>query len=230
MISLYAFIPVAVAFLGAIWITFRRPSPAAIGAIQHFAAGVVFYAAAGELLPDATRQAAVWPIVAGGAAGVAAMLVLRSFDEPRRQQELGLIAAAAVDALIDGLVLGLGFNVGRRQGILLAIALSIEFLFLGLSIAAAFDRSAARWKVIGAATGVSLAVPVGALAAWPIGGLPEQWQAVAFSFGLIALLYLVTEELLTEAHEKPEPPWATAMFFVGFLSLTMIAKLMSAGS
>jgi ZIP family zinc transporter len=35
-----------------------------------------------------------------------------------------------LDALIDGLVLGLGFNAGQQQGTLLAIALAIEFLFL----------------------------------------------------------------------------------------------------
>jgi ZIP family zinc transporter len=32
-----------------------------------------------------------------------------------------------------------------------------------------------------------------------------------------ALLYLVTEELLVEAHEVAETPWAAAMFFAGFL-------------
>jgi ZIP family zinc transporter len=52
--------------------------------------------------------------------------------------------------------------------------------------------------------------------------LPLAWQAVAFSFGLVALLYLVTEELLIKAHERLETPWGTAMFFVGFLSLEVI--------
>lgn len=225
MIWLYALIPVVVAALGAVWTAFRRPQPAVIGGIQHFAAGVVFYAAAGELLPDAIRQTAVWPVIAGGGAGIIAMLLLRSFGE-RGKQQTGLIAVSGVDALIDGLVLGLGFNAGQQQGVLLAIALSIEFLFLGLSIAGAFDQATARWKVIGTATGVSLAVPLGALIARPIGTLPAAWQAVAFSFGLVALLYLVTEELLTEAHEKPETPWGTAMFFVGFLSLTVLSELM----
>ena len=67
----YAFIPVVVAGLGATWTALRSPSPQVIGAVQHFAAGVVFYAAAGELLPDTIRQNAVWPIVLGGAIGVA---------------------------------------------------------------------------------------------------------------------------------------------------------------
>jgi ZIP family zinc transporter len=42
------------------------------------------------------------------------------------------------------------------------------------------------------------------------------------AFGLAALLYLVTEELLVEAHEVPETSAQTAMFFVGFILLLTI--------
>jgi ZIP family zinc transporter len=223
---LYAFIPVLVAGLGALWTTVRSPGDKTVGAVQHFAAGVVFYAAAGEILPDVVHKGgAIWPVVLGGGLGIAAMLLLRHFTEGTKGPA-GLIAVSGLDALIDGLVLGLGFNAGQQQGILLAIALAVEFLFLGLSIAGAFGKLAGRTKIVGAATGVSMAVPLGVLLARPIGGLPAAWQVVAFSFGLIALLYLVTEELLTEAHEKPETAWGAAMFFVGFLALTVIDLMM----
>ena len=46
------------------------------------------------------------------------------------------------------------------------------------------------------------------------------------SFGLMALLYLVTEELLVEAHEKPDTPRISAMFFIGFLGLLLIEELL----
>lgn len=222
----FAFLPVAVTLAGAAWTTLRPPSPRTVGAIQHFAAGVVFYAAAGELLPDVVRQGSVWPVVLGGALGIAAMLLLRRIGEGAERGPVGLVAVSGLDALIDGLVLGLGFNAGENQGTLLAIALAIEFLFLGLSIAAAFDARASRWTVIGAAGGVACAVPLGVAIAQPVGHLPASWQAVAFAFGLVALLYLVTEELLTEAHEKPETAWGTAAFFVGFLSLTVVGEMM----
>lgn len=45
-----------------------------------------------------------------------------------------------------------------------------------------------------------------------------------FAFGLIDLLYLVTEQLLVEAHEVPERPWITAMIFVGFLLLFLLEE------
>lgn len=40
--------------------------------------------------------------------------------------------------------------------------------------------------------------------------------------GLVALLYLVTEELLVEAHEAEETPITTAAFLVGFLVLALL--------
>ena len=46
------------------------------------------------------------------------------------------------------------------------------------------------------------------------------------SFGLMALLYLVTEELLVEAHEKPDTPLISSMFFVGFLALLTLEEMM----
>ena len=45
------------------------------------------------------------------------------------------------------------------------------------------------------------------------------------AFGAAALLYLVTEELLVEAHEVPDTPLLTAMFFVGFLALFILEGL-----
>lgn len=42
------------------------------------------------------------------------------------------------------------------------------------------------------------------------------------AFGAPALLFLVTEELLDEAHEVPETPLLTSMFFVGFLAILLM--------
>lgn len=220
----YAIVPAIVATLGSAWTALRRPSDTVIGAIQHFAAGVVFYAAAGEILPNVTHGGAAWTIVVGGGTGIALLLLLRKLTAGIKQAPAGMIAASALDALIDGIVLGLGFAMGRREGVLLAIALAVEFLFLGLSIAGAFKGTVHPGRVIATSVGISLAVPLGVLVAQPIGSASGSWQRVAFTFGLIVLLYLVTEELLTEAHEKPETSWATAAFFVGFLAMMVISQ------
>ncbi len=55
--------------------------------------------------------------------------------------------------------------------------------------------------------------------------LPEPLVEVALSFGIAALLFLVTEQLLVEAHEVKETLAATAAFFVGFLAFLVIGML-----
>ncbi|WP_245573594.1 hypothetical protein [Curvibacter lanceolatus] len=64
-----------------------------------------------------------------------------------------------------------------------------------------------------------LLLPIGALLGAPVALLPSAIGTGFLAFGLIALFYLVTEELLIEAHETPDCPWVTAMFFAGFLAL-----------
>lgn len=125
-------------------------------------------------------------------------------------------------------MLGLAFDAGRRQGLLLAVALALEFLFLAVSVASAFKKNSPSWLILAATLGIAALVPIGALGAYPISSAPKFIQTAAYAFGLIALLYLVVEELLVEAHEKPEAPWVTALFFVGFIALIVLNELMSA--
>ncbi len=69
-------------------------------------------------------------------------------------------------------------------------------------------------------------LPLGAAAAIPVALLSPVMIAGFLSFGLMALLYLVTEELLVEAHEKPDTPLISSMFFIGFLGLLLIEELL----
>ena len=46
--------------------------------------------------------------------------------------------------------------------------------------------------------------------------------AVLLGVGIVAMLYLVTEELLVEAHEVEETHWSVAAFFLGFLLFLVI--------
>jgi len=45
------------------------------------------------------------------------------------------------------------------------------------------------------------------------------------SFGCAALLFLVTEELLIEAHESADNALTTAMFFLGFLIFLLLGMV-----
>ena len=47
--------------------------------------------------------------------------------------------------------------------------------------------------------------------------------AVALAFSAAALLYLVTEELLIEAHEQEERPYSMLVLFAGFILFWVIS-------
>ncbi|BAQ49406.1 transporter [Methylobacterium aquaticum] len=218
----YTLIPAAAAVVGAAVAVNLRPGPVLVSAIQHFAAGVVFAAAAGEILPDVKHAGSPWAMLVGGALGVAAMLLVRILEK-RVKGPAGLMSVTGIDILVDGLVLGIAFAAGAKAGILLTVALTIEVLFLGLTVANELgEGGASKGKVVGLTAALVLLLPLGALLGGPVGSLSAAVQAGFLSFGLIALLYLVTEELLIEAHETEDRPWVTAMFFAGFLLLLLL--------
>ena len=218
--------PVMAAIIGAAVAVSVRPGPVLVSAVQHFAAGVVFAAAAGEILPDVMHGGSPMATLIGGASGVSVMLLVKQL-ETIAKGSLGLLLAIAVDILIDGLVLGIGFAAGAKAGLLLTIALTIEVLFLGLTVANELsERVTSRIKIVGTTAALVLLLPAGALLAGPVAGLPGPVVTGFFAFGLIALLYLVTEELLVEAHETEDRPWVTAMFFAGFLVLLLLEEMM----
>lgn len=223
---LFTLIPAGAAIFGAVIAVRMKPSAMVVSAIQHFAAGVVFAAAAGEILPDVMHRGSPVATVIGGAIGVAVMLLVKQI-ETYAKGPLGLLTMVGVDILIDGLVLGIGFAAGVKAGFLLTIALTIEVLFLGLTVANELGENLrSRSKIIATTAALVLLLPIGALLATPVAALPSHVLTGLFSFGLVALLYLVTEELLIEAHETPDRPWVTAMFFTGFLVLLALEEAM----
>jgi ZIP family zinc transporter len=243
-VLLYACGPAAAMALGGSFAAFRAPGPRLSSYFQHFAAGVVFAALATEILPDVVHQRAPVAAILGFASGTALMLAIRWWTTARTlpgakaggesaesngkaESPISLVATVAVDVLVDGFLIGIGFVAGAQTGVLLTVALGIEVLFLGLSTAAAMSRASwSRGRLISAICGLALLLPTGgAIGAGLLGGLQGAALEVALSFGAAALLYLVTEELLVEAHEVPETAFSTAMFFVGFLVLLIIDML-----
>ena len=239
-ILLLTLIPVAATILGGVIASFRPPSPRVRSFVQHFAAGVVFAAVAGELLPEITAGHQPLGVVIGFVLGVGLMLAVRALvgrlepeeragadDDAASRPATGLLAAVGIDILIDGLLIGVGFAAGERVGTLLVVALTLELLFLGLSVAASLgERGASRGQSILTVAGLSLLVIVGAMLGGTLfqglSGLPLE---IMLSFGAAALLFLVTEELLVEAHEVRETPWITSAFFLGFITLYLIELL-----
>lgn len=138
-----------------------------------------------------------------------------------------MLFGVGVDVLVDGFLIGLGFAAGAKEGKLLTLALTVELLSLGLAIAAELgQRGFSRGRAMRTTAALSfLILPGAALGATLLHGLSEALLEIVLSFGLAALLYLVTEELLVEAHEDPETPLITATFFAGFLLFLILGMV-----
>ncbi|MET4594485.1 MULTISPECIES: ZIP family metal transporter [unclassified Sphingomonas] len=222
----FTLIPVIAVLIGSLFAVSRRPSDAFVSAMQHLAAGVVFAAAAAEILPQVMHEGSPIATFTGGALGILVMLSLKAL-EGRASGPIAMLGAVAVDILIDGLVLGLAFVAGGKAGVLLTIALTLEVLFLGLTVTTELGKTfKSKARIIGITMGIALLLPIGAAIATPVATFPPVVIAGFLSFGLMALLYLVTEELLVEAHEKPDTPLISAMFFIGFLGLLLIEEFL----
>jgi ZIP family zinc transporter len=234
LVLLLVLFPVVAMLVGALIATFRSPGPRVGSAIQHFAGGTVFAAVALELLPDVVRAHAVVSTIVGFAVGVALMLAIRELSmraETRSKDKsagnLGLVIAVGVDITIDGFLIDISFAAGAKQGLLLTIALSLELLGLGLATVTALHQAgASRGRSVSITAGLALLVLVGATVGTTVlAGVTGPLLNGVLAFGVAALLYLVTEELLVEAHEVPETNLVTSIFFVGFLVVLLIDLL-----
>lgn len=248
--------PVAAAILGAVIASYWRPGAGFVSGVQHFAAGVVMAALVGEIMPELQREHhLVWTVV-GFVAGAMLVLGLGAYGRHTEAEAeeaaalahaeaakgvlgprvgraaaaalpIGMLAAMAIDLLLDGVLIGLGVQLGEKQGLILTIALTLEILFLGLSLTAELTQSGgSKGRAIGVATALGLITAVGAVGgAALLGGLPTTAMSAVLAFGAAALLYLVVEELLVEAHEERETVTLGAMFFLGFLVIYVLAAL-----
>ena len=227
-----ALVAVAGGFLSLVW----HPSHQMRSLIQHFAAGVVLAALTVELLPEIGREhAQPWVLIAAFAAGSLFMFGMKLLtdkleagshaagQEAKTALPIGLLVATLIDIATDGFIIGAGFASGGETGLILALGLSVELLFLGLALMSDALRG---WKMI--ALTCLLGVEVFAFAVlgkWLLAGVSHDVLGAVLAASAAALLYLVTEELLMEAHEVEEKNYAVLVLFAGFLTFWSIQLL-----
>jgi ZIP family zinc transporter len=225
-IYLTMLIPAVVSIFGGLLAVFWSPSHHTRSLIQHFAAGVVLAALAVEVLPELGREHAPgWVLIGAFTIGGLVMYAMKLWAirmesateklSTSEQWNYGLILATFMDVAVDGFIIGAGFAAGANTGLVLALGLSVELLFLGLSLV---SDTVKGWRV--AVMTSLLAFVVWActfLGYYLLNGASVVSISAILAFGIAALLYLVTDELLIEAHEIEEKPSSTLWLFAGFL-------------
>jgi len=229
----YTALAVVAALVGGVVAVYRPPGAQMESNVQHFAAGVVIAAVAAELLPGIHGRAPQ-VVVLGFALGVATMLGIHRLSKRIEKRGVGgqyagaasLLTTIGIDMIIDGVLIGVTFLDDPDTGVIIAVALAIEVLFLGVAgvVALPDDLGVLRKLAVPAGFGLLLASGV-VLGVFTLEGVTGAPIAVILAFGSAALLYLVTEELLVKASKVPETPVSTTLFFVGFLSIFLLDML-----
>jgi ZIP family zinc transporter len=233
-VVLISAIPVGAAFLGALAAALRPPGPMVRSSIQHFAAGVIFSVVAVELLPEVRRVHDPFEVGWTFAAGVVLMLGIEEAAKrfapavehgAARGPSAGQLVPIGVDLLLDGLLIGIAMTAGLKQAILLTVALTLELFSLGLAMALTFGSATMPVRIL-APTAIACLMVVGAvLGRVFLADASVHVLAGLLSFGCAALMFLVTEELLVEAHESADNALTTAMFFAGFLIFLLLGMV-----
>ncbi len=232
-VILYSLIPAGGAILAAVVATLWTFGGRARSIAQHLAAGVVFAAVGLEIIPALLRKHEPVSTAVGFSVGVALLLAIRYWSgedkavKAGNAARLGLstsyISAIGVDLFVDGLVIGISFAAGDKQGLLITIALTFELISLALALVGELNREISKLTALGITSALFSLVMVGAVAgAAALHRLPEAVFNATLAGAAAALLYLVTEGLLREAHKEPETSLATATFFIGFLIILLI--------
>jgi ZIP family zinc transporter len=226
-IIVFALIPVATMIAGGVIAVIKKPGGNLRSLILHFAAGVVFSVVGVEILPDILKNHLPFFTIIGFAVGFLAMTGIRHFAE--KGEEIasitkgkipwGIVTGIGVDIIIDGFLLGIAFAAGHTEGVLLAIALSVEFLSLGMATSTSLgnENISKMRSLITIVVLAALFFGSALLGAAVLRDASQEVMDTVLSFGLSALLFLITEELLKEAHEEKETIWHTSAFFFGFL-------------
>jgi zinc transporter, ZIP family len=250
---IYSGIPTAFAIAGTALATIWRPNDWVHSGLLHLAAGVLFATIGVEMLPRITseRDALGW-ILGGFICGLVIMLATRRLEKLSEQKHKekqagapsgegaaggarmgfvawpwGILTSNSIDQIIDGALLGVGIVASQQFGLMLSITATIEDLTLAVAIAAMLTAvGAARWQILStiAALGALLIVVsvVGTLVA---GSLTPQIIAFLISVSSAALLYSVTEQLITQAHDVATGPILASVYFAGFLIILTLGMV-----
>lgn len=200
---------------------FRTPIAGLLGAIQGFAAGLLWSAIAAGVLPILLRGPSPVSRFSAFAIGVATMIGVRWL----LKRETNLISegkralvTVAAGVAVGGLLLGLGMLAGNRLQRVLSAATIFEVLFLGSSVSLVLSTAgASRARVVLTNIALAFLFLSSVLAGSTVASFFYGVSVLLLLFAAGALLFFVTDEFLVRAQRRLALQPA-AMFCFGFFA------------
>lgn len=232
----YAAMPAIGNFAGGILAEIFKVSERTLSLALHLAAGIILAVIGIELMPEALKAEQPYiPVLAFIAGSIFFMMLDKSINYVQHrfggENKQGLSAAVAiyigvtVDLFSDGLMIGTGSTVAANLGFLLALGQVPADIPEGFATIATFKaKGLSRSKRI--ILSVSFAIPIllgATVGFWGVRNSSELVKLSLLAFTAGILLTVAIEEMLTEAHEKPESKWAAMFLTGGFALFTLLS-------
>lgn len=129
-----------------------------------------------------------------------------------------------IDAIMDGMLIGLMSATTAHGAVLLAVATAVEMAFLGITFGALVMHCGWRKWFLALLMPLTLTLS-GLLGAVSAHAVADIFEVGITAFGIAALLFLACNELLKEASENASA-WQSCWLFVGFLVIIMLERYM----
>ena len=186
-----------------------------------------------DLIPEAIEEGNIYSAIFGILIGMLIIGILdvkfphRHFSmtrdgdsklNPHLKTGILLSIGVALHNLPEGVAIGASFIVSFQVGLLLAILIAIHNVPEGMAVAAAMCVGGVRSKkvlLITALAGVPMGI--GALIGVALGGVSPWALSVSLGFAAGAMLYIVFDELIPDAHRKAEGHSAIMGILAGIL-------------
>lgn len=209
-----------------------RPGKRFRAVVAHLVGGLVLGIAAADLMPAASDSGHPLALAIGFCLGFSLLLVINAvLEDPddnsvqsRPRPMLLLMLPFLIDSLIDGLVVGISSKAAEQQWVI-PVAVALEMGLATLGLGTLLGRGAGRWRsrVSGALMAVTYVIGL-SVSLVITNGLQGPALTGTLAFGTAALIYLVVEEVMKEAHarEEDDSGVVNVAFFIGLLCIWLL--------
>ena len=204
--------------------------------LVSFSAGVLFSLAFLHLLPEAIYLNPSYALYAVVGAFVTFYLLeqqimMHSCSEGKcshhhidRGRGLVGLWGIMLHSLVDGALIGIGFEVSITLGMVTALAILVHKIPDGLSVSAIMMHSGfSRNKALKGAALVAAATPAGAILAYfLLQGVSDEMVGLALGFSAGTFLYISASDLIPETHKNVN--WLNGVFVILGIMVIIFAR------